>query len=176
MTPPLTLRRALPADVPTILRFIRALAEYERLLHRVSADESRLRESLFGPQPAAEVVLAERAGEPVGFALWFHTYSTFLARRGLYLEDLFVLPAARGQGVGRALLAWLARLAVERDCGRFEWSVLDWNEPAIRFYEGLGAEWQRDWRLFRLYGPALEQLAASAEPLPAAALQAGSVR
>jgi GNAT superfamily N-acetyltransferase len=159
VTGAVTIRRAAEADVPLVVRFIRGLAEYERLLHECEATEERVRDTLFGPRPDAEIVIAEVGGEPAGFALFFHNYSTFLARRGLYLEDLFVYPEHRGRGVGRALLAHLARLAVERGCGRFEWSVLDWNEPAIRFYRSLGAVAMDDWTLYRLTGDALHRLA-----------------
>ena len=133
------IRLATPADVPVIAELIRALAEYEKLLHEVVLEESALRAHLFGPRPYAEVLIAEDEGQAVGFALFFHNFSTFLAKPGLYLEDLFVRPEARGRGHGKALLARLAKLAVERGCGRFEWSVLDWNENAIRFYKGMGA-------------------------------------
>jgi GNAT superfamily N-acetyltransferase len=161
--PPTDVRidRAVEADVPLILRFIQELAEYERLSHEVVATEERLRETLFGPRPAAEVVIARAAGEPVGFALYFTTYSTFLARPGIYLEDLFVLPAWRSRGIGRALLTHLAQLAVRRGCGRLEWAVLDWNEPAIAFYRRLGARPMDDWTTFRLTGDALTRLASS---------------
>jgi GNAT superfamily N-acetyltransferase len=153
------IRPATREDVPLIHRFIRELAEYERLAHTVVATEEALRETLFGPKPAAEVVLAFDGNEPVGFALFFHNYSTFLAKPGLYLEDLFVLPERRGHGYGRALLVHLARIALERGCGRFEWAVLDWNEPAIGFYRKLGAEPQDDWTVFRVTGDALARLA-----------------
>jgi GNAT superfamily N-acetyltransferase len=156
----MTIRRASPTDVPLILELIRGLAEYERLAHEVTATEAGLRQALFDASPGAEVVIAESGGEPVGFALFFHNFSTFVGKRGLYLEDLFVKPAWRGKGVGRHLLAHLARLAVERDCGRLEWAVLDWNEPAIRFYRGLGAQPMHDWTVFRVAGDALHQLAA----------------
>ncbi|MGH7628627.1 MAG: GNAT family N-acetyltransferase [Gemmatimonadales bacterium] len=146
-------------QVPLILEFIRGLAEYERLAHAVVATEESLRKSLFGPGPDAEVVIAWVGDEPAGFALFFHNYSTFLGQRGLYLEDLFVTPAFRGHGVGRRLLQHLARLAVERGCGRFEWWVLDWNEPAIRFYESLGARPMSDWTVYRMTGNALRALA-----------------
>lgn len=152
---------ATEAQVPLILEFIRGLAEYERLAHEVAATEESLRRSLFGPRPDAEVVIAYADGEPAGFALFFHNYSTFLGKRGLYLEDLFVKPAFRGLGIGRELLRYLARLAVERGCGRFEWWVLDWNEPAIRFYESLGARAMSDWTIYRLTGSALERLATA---------------
>jgi len=135
------------------------LADYERLPHEVVASESRLRDTLFGARPAAEVLLAHRGAEPAGFALFFHNYSTFLARPGIYLEDLFVRPEHRGLGVGRTLLAELARLAAARDCGRLEWSVLDWNAPAIGFYRKLGAVAMDQWTVFRLTGTALTRLA-----------------
>ncbi|MFL5574359.1 MAG: GNAT family N-acetyltransferase [Gemmatimonadaceae bacterium] len=147
-------------DVPHILELIKGLAEYERLPHEVVATEERLRESLFGPRPDAEVVVAWAGEEAAGFALFFHNYSTFLGRRGLALEDLFVRPRWRGQGLGRRLLAHLAALAVERRCGRFEWSVLDWNEGAIRFYRSVGAVAMDDWTTYRLTGAPLESLAA----------------
>ena len=153
------LRPATRADVPTILRLIRALAEYEKLAHEVVATEAALAETLFGARPAAEVLLAEEGGRAVGFALFFQNYSTFLARPGIYLEDLFVEPASRGHGVGKALLAAVAKLAVERNCGRFEWSVLDWNAPAIGFYQSLGAKPLDDWTIMRLTGAALQRLA-----------------
>lgn len=161
-TPP-RIRPATEADVPLILRFIRELAEYERLLHEVVATEEKLRDTLFGARPAAEVVIAEdEYGEPLGFALFFHNYSTFLAQPGIYLEDLYVRPEARGRGAGRALLAHLARLARERSCGRLEWWVLDWNESAIRFYRSLGAQPMSDWTVFRLTGNDLARLADEA--------------
>lgn len=156
------IRSATPADVPGILQLIRALADYEKLSHQVVVDEARLREHLFGPRPYAEVLLAEEAGQLVGYALFFHTYSTFLGQPSLYLEDLFVLPSQRGRGFGKALLARLARLAVERNCGRFEWMVLDWNTPAIQFYESLGAALQPEWKLCRMTGEALQRFAATA--------------
>jgi GNAT superfamily N-acetyltransferase len=145
-------------DVAVILDLIRQLAEYERLADRVTATEDQLRRTLFSARPAAEVLLAAVDGETVGFAVFFSTYSTFLAKPGLYLEDLFVKPHARGQGIGTALLARLAQLAVERDCGRVEWTVLNWNEPSIRFYESLGAVPLNDWTAFRLTGDALTKL------------------
>jgi len=156
----LTLRFAEVGDVSTILGFIRSLAAYEKLAHEVEADEDSLRATLFGARPAAEVILAELDGEAAGFALYFHNYSTFLARPGLYLEDLFVEPELRGRGIGRRLLARLAAIAVDRGCGRFEWSVLDWNEPAIGFYENLGAAAMDEWTVFRMTGEALQELAA----------------
>jgi GNAT superfamily N-acetyltransferase len=159
------IERATAADVPDILAFIQGLAEYERLLDNVVATEERLRDSLFGARPAAEVVFACAGDERVGFALFFETYSTFLAQRGLYLEDLFVKPEHRGQGYGKALLAHLARIALERGCGRFEWAVLDWNAPSIGFYKSLGARPMEEWTTFRLTGDALESL-ASLDPPP----------
>ena len=152
------LRPAVRADVPAILRLMRALAEYEKLAHEVVATEAALAETLFGARPAAEVLLAEEGGRAVGFALFFQNYSTFLARPGIYLEDLFVEPASRGHGVGKALLKAVAKLAVERQCGRFEWAVLDWNEPAIGFYKSLGAQPMADWTVMRVTGEALRKL------------------
>jgi GNAT superfamily N-acetyltransferase len=160
MPPPLRIRPALPADIPLILHFIRRLAEYERLAHEVVATEAILRDSLFGARPAAEVVIAEWEGAPAGFALFFHNFSTFLGRPGLYLEDLFVEPDRRGRGIGRALLGHLAGVATERGCGRLEWWVLDWNRDAIRFYRSLGAEPMDDWTVYRVTGDALAALAA----------------
>jgi GNAT superfamily N-acetyltransferase len=154
------IRPATSADLPTIARLIRALAEYERLADRVVFEEELLRQHLFGPRPYAEVLLAEDDDLVVGFALFFHSFSTFLGRPGIYLEDLFVEPAYRGHGHGKALLIALARLAVERGCGRVEWAVLDWNEPSIRFYQSLGAFPNSDWIVYRLHGSALESLAA----------------
>jgi GNAT superfamily N-acetyltransferase len=158
-----TLRSATPADVDDIFRLIRGLAEYERLTHEVTGSAERLRAHLFGSQPYAEVVLAELDGRPVGFALFFHNYSTFLTAPGLYLEDLFVEPAHRGKGIGAALLRRVATLAHERGCGRLEWAVLDWNAPAIGFYERQGARVLPDWRICRVTGEALSRLAASEE-------------
>ena len=152
------LRTATPADVPAILACIRGLAEYERLAHQCIATEALLHETLFGSDRVAEVVLASRGGETAGFALWFRSYSTFLARPGIYLEDLFVFPAHRGRGLGRRLLGHLARTARERGYGRVEWAVLDWNVDAIRFYESLGAAPMSDWTTFRLTGDALDAL------------------
>jgi GNAT superfamily N-acetyltransferase len=158
---PITIRAAAVGDVPLILAFIRDLAEYERMLDRVVATEAGLREALFGARPYAEVVIAEDGGQPVGFALFFHTFSTFLGRPGIYLEDLYVRPEARGHGVGRALLVHLARLAEARGCGRVEWAVLDWNAPAIGFYERLGARPNAEWTVYRLTGAPLAALAAT---------------
>lgn len=157
----LSLRPAQPADISLILDFIQELAEYERLSHQVVADPLQMTEHLFGPRPFAEVLIGEVDGEATGFALFFHNYSTFLGRPGLYLEDLYVRPAARGAGLGKALLAELARLAVSRGCGRLELSVLNWNAPAIGFYQKLGATAQDDWTVYRLSGDALSELAAS---------------
>ena len=154
-----TIRPATRGDVPVILELIRGLAEYEKLAHECVATEARLNESLFGARPEAEVLIAEADGGPAGFALFFHNYSTFLAKQGIYLEDLFVKPEFRGRGIGKALLTHLARLAVERDCGRLEWSVLDWNTDAIRFYESLGAKAMEEWTVFRVAGDALTKLA-----------------
>jgi GNAT superfamily N-acetyltransferase len=158
--PACTIRFARPDDTPAILGLINGLAEYERLTHEVSATEEALREHLFGERPYCEVLMAEADGRAVGFALFFHNYSTFLTRPGIYLEDLFVLPEERGRGYGKALLACLARLAVERRCGRLEWAVLDWNEPSIRFYKALGAVPKDEWTIFRVTGQALAELAA----------------
>jgi GNAT superfamily N-acetyltransferase len=158
--PEIHLRQAQVADVPQILSLIGELAEYEKLSHEAVADETMLAAQLFGARPAAEVVIAEVDGQPAGFALFFHNFSTFLGQRGLYLEDLFVRPQYRGLGLGRRLMVHLARQATERGCGRFEWSVLDWNEPAIRFYRSLGAVGLEEWTVQRLTGPALDALAA----------------
>ena len=152
---------ATESDVPLILTFIKGLAQYEGLADEVVATEGDLRESLFGPQARAEAVIAYSLTEPVGFAVFFHNYSTFVGRSGLYLEDLFVLPEWRGRGLGRALLSYVARVAVARNCGRLEWSVLDWNEPAINFYQALGARPMDEWTIYRLAGEALEQLSES---------------
>ena len=156
------IKPATDTDVPLILRLIRALGEYEQLSHQVVATEAALRHTLFSEKPAAEVVIAYVDSVPVGFALWFQNYSTFLARPGLYLEDLFVLPEWRGHGVGRALLSHLASIAVERGCGRMEWAVLDWNESAIGFYRKLGATVLDDWRICRLTGETLMALGGKA--------------
>jgi len=153
------IRPATLADVPTILRFIRELAAYEREPDAVEATEASLSLALFGEHPAAEAVIAEEAGMAVGFALFFHNFSTWTGRRGLYLEDLYVTPDARGQGAGRALLAHLARLALDRGCARFEWSVLDWNTPAVVFYRKIGAVPMEEWTIQRVTGDALVALA-----------------
>lgn len=156
------IRPATVADVPTVAALIRALSVYEKLEHEVKMTEPKLRESMFGPRPYAEAIIAEDGDEPIGFALFFHNYSTFLGRRGLYLEDLYVQPTERGTGLGSKMLRYLAALAVERQCGRFEWSVLDWNQPAIDFYQKMGATVLPDWRIVRITGDALDDLAASA--------------
>ncbi len=153
------IRPAETADVPVIADLIRGLARFEKLEREVTLTEDLLAVGLFGPRPYAEAVLAEEDGRPVGFALFFHNFSTFLARPGIYLEDLFVLPDHRGHGIGRALLAHLARLAVERGCGRLEWAVLDWNSDAIGFYERLGASPNSDWTTYRIAGEVLDRLA-----------------
>jgi len=157
------IRSGTERDIPLILRMIKGLAEYEKLSDQVIATEDGLRESLFGPRPAAEVVIGYAGEQAAGFALFFHNYSTFLGQRGLYLEDLFVFPEWRGKGLGRQLLAHLARIAVERGCGRMEWSVLDWNEQAMRVYRGIGATPLDDWTICRLTGDALHRLAMPAE-------------
>jgi GNAT superfamily N-acetyltransferase len=154
----LFLRFAGEADAESILDLIRGLAEFEKLSHEVVADADTLRRFLFGGQRAAEVLIAEYEGHPAGFALFFHNFSTFLGRPGIYIEDLFVRPEFRGKGIGREVLAFLARLAVERGCGRLEWAVLDWNTRAIAFYERLGARPMDDWTVFRLAGSELERL------------------
>src|SRR5882762_5264540 len=156
----LRIASATERDLPLILSFIKKLAEYEKLSHMVVATEDLLRDALFGPRPVAEVIIANWNDEPVGFALFFHNFSTFLARRGIYLEDLFVDPPHRGKGIGKAMLIHLAKIAKERNCGRFEWAVLDWNKPSIDFYKGLGAVPLDDWTSFRLTGAALGRLAA----------------
>ena len=158
--PLLSIRPATIDDVPLIRALIAELAEYERLADAAVATDADLREQLFGAHPAAEVLIGEVDGEAAGFALFFHNFSTFLGKRGLYLEDLFVRPAFRGAGLGRHLMAALARIAVQRGCGRFEWSVLDWNEPAIGFYRTLGAVGMDEWTVQRLEGDALHALAS----------------
>ena len=156
----LSIRSARAEDIPIIAQFIRDLAEYERLAHEVRFDEAVLQAKLFGPRPYAEVLIGEIDGEPQGFALFFHNFSTFEGKPGIYLEDLFVRPEARGSGLGKALLKRLAALAVERDCARLEWSVLDWNTPAIDFYKALGATPMDEWTVYRVDGDALTDLAA----------------
>ena len=157
--PPCRIRPAVESDVPLILALIRELAEYERMAGEVTGTEADIRQALFGPAPSAEAVIAVVDGRPAGFALFFHNFSTFTAKRGLYLEDLYVRPDQRGRGVGRHLLRHLARIARERGCRRFEWSVLDWNELAIRSYRRVGAVPMDDWKVYRLTGAALDRLA-----------------
>lgn len=158
------IRSARPEDVPTIVSLIRALAVYERLESECHADAASLHEHLFGARPACEVILAEKDSDVAGFALFFHNYSTFLTKPGLYLEDLFVKPEHRGAGIGRLLLQRLAEIAIERGCGRLEWAVLDWNTPAIGFYERLGAKQMSDWTVFRVTGDALAKLGSGTLP------------
>ena len=154
----LNIRQAIEADVPLILSFIKGLAEYERLAHEVVTDEETLRNSLFGDRAYAEVLFAELE-EPVGFAIFFHSFSTFIGKPGIYLEDLFIKPEARGKGVGKALMEHLAKLALERGCARFEWAVLNWNDPAIEFYRRIGAKPMTEWTVQRVTGEALSALA-----------------
>jgi GNAT superfamily N-acetyltransferase len=156
----LIIRPATRNDLALVLSFVQGLAEYEKLSHLVTATEETLQDSLFGPDPGAEVLLAFESATPVGFAVYFHNFSTFLGVKGLWLEDIFVKPEYRGRGYGKALLLHVARIAKERRCGRFEWAVLDWNAPSIEFYKTLGAVPLDDWTIFRVTGPALEQLAA----------------
>ena len=159
---PLSIRAAVPDDLAAIHRFILALADYEKLAHAVKADPAMLARYLFGPRPMAEVLIAEQDGDAIGFALFFHNFSTFEGRPGIYLEDLFVVPHARGSGAGKALLAHLAALAIERDCARLEWAVLDWNAPAIAFYRAIGAQPMDEWTVQRVDGVALHALATNA--------------
>jgi GNAT superfamily N-acetyltransferase len=163
---PFRLEPATERHVPVILRFIKELAEYEKLAHEVVATEGGLREALFGANPAAEAVVAYGSDEPIGFALYFRTFSTFLGRPGLYLEDLYVTPSWRGRGAGRRLLAYVAGVAVDRGYGRLEWSVLDWNELALAVYRKIGARPMNEWTMQRLTGDALRELAASAASAP----------
>ncbi len=156
----LSVTKATEADLPLILRFVQDLADYERMRDQCVATEEKLRRSLFGAHPYAEVLIARLDDEPAGFAVYFHSYSTFLAQHGLYLEDLFVTPEARGKGIGYALLGSLARIAVERGCERLEWAVLDWNDLAIDFYKRIGAVAKDEWTTFRLSGEALDSMAA----------------
>jgi GNAT superfamily N-acetyltransferase len=160
------IRAAEPRDVPELLRLIRGLAEYEKLAHMAVGTEAQLKDALFCARPAAEALMAERAGRAVGFALFFTTFSTFLCKPGIYLEDLFVEPGHRGSGIGKALLRRLARLAAERDCGRLEWRVLDWNEPSIAFYKSLGAQLMPEWILVRMTEGELAAFAAVPPPAP----------
>jgi len=155
------IRPAKSEDVETIFQLIHALADYEKLSHEVTGTAALLHEHLFGARPCIEALLADHQGQPIGFALFFTNYSTFLTKPGIYLEDLFVMPEYRGKGIGKALLRALARLALERDCGRLEWSVLDWNEPAIAFYQRIGATVLPEWRICRVTGAAIAQLGNS---------------
>jgi GNAT superfamily N-acetyltransferase len=157
--PDVTFRFAKEEDVPLILSLIKGIAEYEKLLHEVVATEEILRNSLFGKTRFAEVLIAYYKNEAVGFALFFHNFSTFLGKPGIYLEDLFVNPEMRGKGIGKILLSYLGKIAIERDCGRVEWSVLDWNEPAIKFYKNLGAKPMDEWTVFRVTGDSIKKLA-----------------
>jgi GNAT superfamily N-acetyltransferase len=156
----ISIRAAQADDADLVLQFIHELAEYEKLAHEVRATREDIHAALFGPRPYAEAIIGCLDGQPCGFALFFHNFSTFLGKPGLYLEDLYVRPAARGRGLGTRMLAWLARLALERGCGRFEWAVLDWNEPALRVYRSLGARAADDWTIHRVTGEALVRLAA----------------
>jgi GNAT superfamily N-acetyltransferase len=164
--PQLSIRPVRADEVDLVLEFIRELADYERLAHEVTATRADIEAALFGSRPYAEAIIGCIDGQPCGFALFFHNFSTFLGRPGLYLEDLYVRPASRGCGLGRRMLAWLARLALQRGCGRFEWAVLDWNEPALKVYRRLGAQPADEWTLQRMTGEALARLAAQAEPDP----------
>jgi GNAT superfamily N-acetyltransferase len=160
--PRLNIRPAEKSDIRSILSFIKELGEYERLAHEIVATEEVLSETLFGDRRFAEVVFALYDGQPVGYALFFHSFSTFLGRPGIYLEDLYVRPAMRGRGIGKALLVYLAQLAAERKCGRLEWAVLNWNEPSIAFYRNLGARPMDEWSVYRLTGDSLKRLAEGA--------------
>lgn len=153
------LRTATESDAATLLAFIQELAEYEKLSHEVTATEAQLRETLFGPRPFAKALIAEVDGVPAGMAIYFYSYSTFVARPGLYLEDLYVSPRFRGHGIGKKLITRVAQIALEKNCARYEWAVLDWNEPAIQFYKSLGAEMHGDWRRMRIMGDALKAMA-----------------
>jgi GNAT superfamily N-acetyltransferase len=170
MSADLRIEPATIRDIPLILQFIRELADYEQLAHDCVATEDDLRAQLFGPTAVAHTLIAHAGNEPAGFALYFFNFSTFLARPGLYLEDLFVRPAFRKRGIGRALLAYLAQVAVDRGCGRMEWAVLNWNEMALRVYRGIGAQPMNEWTVMRLTGPAITALAstAPADPRPSA--------
>jgi GNAT superfamily N-acetyltransferase len=162
MTTAFAIRSATEADIPVVLDFIRRLADYEKLAHMVVAGEDLLREELFGPRSHVEVLLGFESEQAVGFAVYFHNFSTFLGRKGIWLEDLFVLPEARGRGYGKRMLLELGRIAHQRGCGRFEWAVLDWNRPSIDFYRSLGALPLDDWTIFRVTGDALKNLARMA--------------
>lgn len=159
----IAIRPAREHEVPLVLGFVRELAEYERLSHEVVATDEDMRKALFGPRPFAEVVFACLNDEPVGFALFCYNFSTFLAKPGIHLEDLYVRPTCRGKGLGGRLLSWLARETIKRGCGRLEWAVLDWNEPSIRFYDSLGARAMKEWFTYRLTGEALEKVAGKSE-------------
>ncbi|NJL69656.1 GNAT family N-acetyltransferase [Candidatus Gracilibacteria bacterium] len=163
MSSEVILRPAVLADAPVLFDLIKALAEYEKLSHAVTGSVADLEQHLFGPRPFAEAILAELDGQAVGWALFFYNYSTFLTKPGIYLEDLFVLPEFRGRGIGKSLIVYLAKLAVERDCGRLEWSVLDWNELAIGFYKRMGADVLPDWRICRVAGESLASLASGSD-------------
>jgi GNAT superfamily N-acetyltransferase len=158
------IRSTTAADVPVILRFVRELAAYEKLSHEVTATEDLLRRNLFGERPMAEVILAVEDGTEAGLALFFHNFSTFVGKSGIYLEDLYVRPEFRGRGYGKAMMVYLARLARQRDCGRFEWAVLDWNKPSLDFYQSIGARAMTDWTLHRMTGQALAALAGQKLP------------
>lgn len=166
--PVLAVRPATPADVPAIVAFIRELAAYEHLEHEVSVTDDLMTEGLFGLKPSAEALIGTVNGAAAGFALFFPSFSTFLGKAGIYLEDLYVRPEFRGLGLGKKLLLEVARLAKERGCGRYEWSVLDWNEPSIRFYEALGADMHADWRRMRVEGESLNRMASQAQGTPSA--------
>ena len=161
MSEEIIVRSATPADVSILFELIKALAEYEKLSHAVTGSAKMLKDHLFGERPLAETIVAEYKNETVGFALFFHNYSTFLTKPGIYLEDLFVLPEYRGRGIGKKLITHFAQLAVERNCGRLEWSVLDWNSPAIAFYKDIGADILDEWRICRVTGDSLSTLASS---------------
>ncbi len=157
--PDVAIRFATEEDIPLILGLIRGIAEYEKLLHEVVATDEVLRNSLFGKTKYAEVLIADYKNESVGFALFFHNFSTFLGKPGIYLEDLFVKPELRGKGIGKILLTYIGKIAIKRDCGRVEWSVLDWNEAAIKFYKNLGAQPMNGWTVFRVMGESIQKLA-----------------
>lgn len=159
----LNLRAATPEDVAVLFELIKALSEYEKLSHAVTGSAASLEAHLFGDRPYAEAIIAEFSGQPVGFCLFFHNYSTFLTKPGIYIEDLFVLPEYRGRGIGKQLVSYVAQLAVSRNCGRLEWSVLDWNEPAIGFYKRIGASILDEWRICRVTGDSLSSLASALE-------------
>ena len=163
MNPPFQIRPATVEDAPLLLQFIRELAEYEKLAHEVTATEAQVRQTIFGPSPCAHALLGFSSGQPAGFAVYFFAYSTFCAQPVLYLEDIFVKPELRGQGIGKALFRELLRIAHSRDCARFEWSVLDWNQPAIDFYEALGAKPLREWIKYRLEQSQIRALASPPE-------------